>query len=141
MFLADPASTVSASSALGINGQVNIQAPVTALSGSVAPLPESFARVTELLSNRCAARVREGTVSRLVLGGRDGVPLEPGSALPSPLMPIDYQSPIKTEPTQHEQHGDSGAVWRINNLGPAQGRDSIHRHNGQADWMWSAHSG
>jgi large exoprotein involved in heme utilization and adhesion len=122
VFLMDPASTVSASSALGINGQVNIQAPVTSLSGSVAPLPESFARATELLSSRCAERLREGTVSRFVLGGRDGVPLEPGSVLPSPLMPIDHQSPTRSEPMPHEQHGDSGAVWRIDNLGPAQGR-------------------
>jgi large exoprotein involved in heme utilization and adhesion len=85
VFLADPASQVSASSALGINGQVDIRAPVTNISGTVAPLPQAFAPATELLRNRCAERLREGTVSRLVVGGRDGVPLEPGSVLLSPL--------------------------------------------------------
>jgi hypothetical protein len=89
VFLADPASRVSASSQLGINGVVNIQAPVTSLSGAVAPLPQEFAAVAELLRDRCAGRLREGRVSRLVLGGRDGVPSEPGSLLLSPLMQID----------------------------------------------------
>jgi large exoprotein involved in heme utilization and adhesion len=86
VFLADPASQVSASSALGINGVVNIQAPVTSISGAVAPLPQEFASIAELLRDRCAGRLREGRVSRLVLGGRDGVPSEPGSLLPSPLI-------------------------------------------------------
>src|SRR5262249_32941002 len=82
-FLADPASQVSASSTLGINGVVNIQAPVTSVSGAVAPLPQEFAPAVKLLRDRCAGRLREGRVSRLLLGGRDGVPSEPGSLLPS----------------------------------------------------------
>jgi hypothetical protein len=86
VFLGDPASQVNASSALGINGQVAIQAPVTSLSGAVAPLPYAFAQTAELLRSRCAERLREGTVSRFVIGGRDGVPLEPGSLLLSPLV-------------------------------------------------------
>ena len=85
VFLADPASLVSASSALGINGQVNIQAPVTSISGTVATLPQSFAGAAELLRDRCAERLRGSTVSRFVVRGRDGVPLEPGSLLLSPL--------------------------------------------------------
>src|SRR5437588_8710944 len=98
VFLADPKSQVSASSALGINGQVNIQAPVTSISGAVAPLPQEFAPVAELLRDRCVGRLREGRVSRLVLGGRDGVPSEPGSLLLSPL--------IQAHPTENgEQAG------------------------------------
>jgi filamentous hemagglutinin family protein len=89
VFLADPASQVSASSALGIDGVVNIQAPVTSISGAVAPLPQEFAPVAALLRDRCAGRLREGRVSRLVLGGRDGVPSEPGGLLLSPLMQTD----------------------------------------------------
>jgi hypothetical protein len=76
---------VSASSALGIQGTVNIQAPVTALSGTLAPLPQAFVPVATLLPARCAARYSGGTVSSLVLGGRGGLPLEPGGVLPSPL--------------------------------------------------------
>jgi large exoprotein involved in heme utilization and adhesion len=98
VFLADPASRVSASSQLGINGVVNIQAPVTSISGAVAPLPQEFAPISELLRDRCAGRLREGRVSRLVLGGRDGVPSEPGSLLLSPL--------IQTDPTAHREEAD-----------------------------------
>jgi large exoprotein involved in heme utilization and adhesion len=82
VFLADPASTVSASSEKGINGQVNIQTPVTNLSGSLVPLPQAFARPATLLSTRCAERLRAGTVSSLVVRGRDGVPPHPGGVVP-----------------------------------------------------------
>ena len=86
VFLADPASLVSASSALGLQGTVNIQAPVTSLSGTLAPLPQAFVNVTALLPARCAARFRGGSASSLVLGRRDGLPLEPSGVLPSPLV-------------------------------------------------------
>ena len=82
-------SQVSASSALGINGVINIQAPVISIRGAMAPLPQEFAPIAELLRARCAGRLREGRVSRLVLGGRDGVPSEPGSLLLSPLIQTD----------------------------------------------------
>jgi filamentous hemagglutinin family protein len=92
-FLADPKSTVTASSTLGINGEVNIQAPVTNISGAVAPLKQAFAPTTELLRSRCVERLREGTVSRFIISGRDGVPLEPGSLLLSPLVRAEQPSP------------------------------------------------
>jgi hypothetical protein len=85
VLLADPASRIDASSQRGINGQVNIQAPVTSISGTVAPLPQAFAPTAELLRNRCAARLHEGTVSSLVERGRDGVPASPEGLLPSRL--------------------------------------------------------
>jgi filamentous hemagglutinin family protein len=102
-FLRDPASLVDASSALGINGQVNIQAPVTNLSGVVAPLTPDFARATALLQDRCAGRLWEGRVSRLVLGGRDGVPHEPGGLLLSPRAQADQEGE-RTRPTPEAQH-------------------------------------
>jgi filamentous hemagglutinin family protein len=84
-FLADPSSVVTASSTLGINGEVNIQAPVTQISGSLTPLPQAFARPATLLSTRCAARLQEGTLSTLVMRGRDGVPAHPDGVSPLPL--------------------------------------------------------
>jgi hypothetical protein len=86
VFLADPASLVSASSQLGIPGTVDIQAPVTSLSGTLAPLPQAFINVAALLPARCAARLSGGHASSLVLGGRDGLPAEPSGVLPSPLV-------------------------------------------------------
>jgi filamentous hemagglutinin family protein len=121
VFLADPASIVSASSALGINGVVNIQAPVTSISGAVAPLPQEFARISELLRDRCAGRLREGRVSRLVLGGRDGVPSEPGSLLLSPLIQTDprdneeqVRTPARTGQVQERAwHVQAGALAEL----------------------------
>jgi hypothetical protein len=85
LFLADPASLVSASSTLGIAGTVDIRAPVTSLSGTLAPLPQTVVSVVALLPARCAARAQDGRYSSLVLGGREGLPLDPGGLLPSPL--------------------------------------------------------
>jgi len=89
--LKDPSSVITATSVQGLQGEVNLQAPVTSLSGAVAPLPHTFAQTAELLRSRCAERLREGTVSRFVLGGRDAVPLEPGSLLLSPLHRVDQE--------------------------------------------------
>jgi large exoprotein involved in heme utilization and adhesion len=83
VFLADPASSVTASSERGIDGEVNIQAPVSNLSGALRPLPPDFATATALFRDRCVARRREGTISTLVERGRDGVPAAPHGALPS----------------------------------------------------------
>jgi hypothetical protein len=93
VFLADPASLVSASSTLGIAGTVDIRAPVTTLSGTLAPLPQAFVSAAALLPVRCAARAQGGKYSSLVLGGREGLPLEPDGLLPSPLA-MDTQLPI-----------------------------------------------
>jgi filamentous hemagglutinin family protein len=89
VFLADPVSLVEASSALGIQGMVDIQAPVTSLSGTLAPLPQAFVSAAALLPARCVARAQDGRYSSLVLGGREGLPVAPGGLLPSPLVPAE----------------------------------------------------
>jgi filamentous hemagglutinin family protein len=98
VFLADPASQVSASSALGIDGAVDIQAPVTNLSGVVAPLSPDFARATALLQDRCAARLREGTVSTFMVRGR-----------PSPATSYDHPLPSRLYTPQRPQPTPAGA--------------------------------
>jgi filamentous hemagglutinin family protein len=85
VFFADPNSTVSASSTQGVSGTVDIQAPVTNLSGTLAPLPAEIVQAAALLQARCAARLAGGTSSSFVVAGRDGLPLEPGGMLSSPL--------------------------------------------------------
>jgi large exoprotein involved in heme utilization and adhesion len=94
-FLADPTSLVSASSALGIQGTVNIQALVTSLSGTLAPLPQAFVSAAALLPARCAARAQGGRYSSLVLGGRGGLPPDPTGVLPSPLV---LEAPLVADP-------------------------------------------
>ena len=82
--LADSFSTIDASSDLGINGSVNIQASIQQLSETVAPLPETIVSVAALYAQRCAAQ-RNGQFSSLVLGNHEGLPPTPGRFLPSPL--------------------------------------------------------
>ncbi len=86
VFLADPGSLVDASSALGIDGQVDIQAPITNTSGLMAPLQKDFQSAAELLRSPCMARIQGGKYSSFVIASRDGLPLEPGGLMPSPLF-------------------------------------------------------
>jgi filamentous hemagglutinin family protein len=79
------AGIVDASSALSTPGTIDIQATFTDVSGEVAQLPETPLQATELLRAACAARFAGGKTSSFVLGGRDGVPLQPGGLMPSPL--------------------------------------------------------
>ena len=85
VFLADPFSVVDASSALGIDGTVDIRAPITELSGTLVPLGEDFISAFELLREPCMARIRGGKYSSFIVSGRDGLPIEPGRLLPSPM--------------------------------------------------------
>jgi hypothetical protein len=87
VFLASTDSIVDASSELGIDGEVNVDAGVRVLTGTLAPLPDVFLSGVDLLRDRCAARHREGRTSSFILGGRDRVPTEPGDSLPSPQYP------------------------------------------------------
>jgi large exoprotein involved in heme utilization and adhesion len=91
VFLQDPASSVSASSALNIPGTVDIQAAVTSLNELVVPLTPEFARVTELLRDRCAARLHEGTLSSFVVRGRASVPATYDGLLPSRIYEPQQQ--------------------------------------------------
>src|SRR5690606_25582963 len=109
VFLPDPAAQVSASSELGVQGTVAIQAPVTELSGSVAPLPQTFVSAAELLPARCAARLAGGTTSSLVLGGRGGMPPSPGGVLPSPLA-MGTGTPAAVEPQRGNGKRAPGAI-------------------------------
>jgi filamentous hemagglutinin family protein len=116
VFLADPTSSVDASASRGINGTVDIRAPVTSLSGTLAPLPQAFVSAAALLPARCAARLSGGHYSSLVLGGRDGLPLDPGGVLPSPLV-LDAQ--LMADPAVTGEHGRQTPPARLALLGGA----------------------
>ena len=79
-------SVLSASSALGVPGTIGIQAGITNVSSIVGQLPESVLQVAMLLRAACATRLAGGQSSSLVVSGREGLPAEPGGALPSPLV-------------------------------------------------------
>jgi filamentous hemagglutinin family protein len=92
VFLASPTSIVDASSEKGISGTIDIRGVVNNLSGSLVPLPQGYLNITALSEDRCAGRLREGQVSSFVVAGREGMPLQPGGVLPSPLYEVDQGS-------------------------------------------------
>ena len=69
----------------GIDGTIDIRGAVSNLSGSIAPLPQGYLSTAALVEDRCAGRLREGQVSSFVVTGLEGMPLQPGGVLPSPL--------------------------------------------------------
>jgi len=85
VFLASPESLVDASSALGIDGTVDIQAPISSIKGTLAPMKGNFLSAETLLRDRCIARIRGERISSFVVSGRDGLPIRPGNVLPSPI--------------------------------------------------------
>ncbi len=111
--LIDPLSVLDASSQLGLDGFVDVQAPVTDLSGAVAPLQQSFAASTSLLLSRCANRVRGEGTARFVLAGRDRSPVAPSEFLPSPFA--HHISPMQqtARRTPKGYHGRSIPTSRL----------------------------
>jgi large exoprotein involved in heme utilization and adhesion len=82
--LVDPNSTIQAlAGSTGINGSVNINAPIQILSGALVPLNLAYSQAG-LSGDRCAADP-QGQFSSFVQTGRDGVPQVPGALSPSPL--------------------------------------------------------
>ena len=75
---------MSASSALGIDGLVEINAPDTNITGKLVPLPKDFLDASKLLRDRCGAQ--RGGTSSFSAKGRGGVPPGPDGYLPSYAM-------------------------------------------------------
>ena len=100
--LADPFSVLDASSALGVSGSVDIQAPIQNLSGTIAPLPEETTPVTSLYGARCAAG-QGGHFSTFVNSKADSLSPIPGAFLASPLLSpsAQAQTDISAGPPQN----------------------------------------
>jgi large exoprotein involved in heme utilization and adhesion len=77
--IADPFSVIEASSALGIDGSVNIDAPNPDVGSNLVVLPETFLDAARLLQPTCGA-ARAG-LSSLVEVGRGGLPPDPDGYL------------------------------------------------------------
>ncbi len=61
-----------------------IQSPISPASGKIIPLSQKPLIRTSFLSQRCAA-LAGGISSSFTVAGRDGLPVEPGGWLSSPL--------------------------------------------------------
>jgi filamentous hemagglutinin family protein len=75
-----PGTVIDASSQLGIAGDIVIDSPEANITGSLVQLPEDYVTVTNLLRNRCTARIASGT-SSLVVQGQGGVAPAPDEVL------------------------------------------------------------
>ena len=91
-FLATPDSVVDASSALGIDGTVNISSPDEAVSEDLAVLPDNYLDVTSLISERCGNGA--GT-SSLVDAGPGGSGVDPDGYLPSFVATTNHNNEEK----------------------------------------------
>jgi len=107
---------VDASSELSTPGTVNIEATFTNVTGSVTRLPETPLQATEPMRSSCAAR-SGGKASRLVIGGRDGLPLQPGDLLPSPLY-LASEADIPDTPSTGNEVTRQDLSTRFSLLGP-----------------------
>ena len=117
-FLADQTSVVSASSQFGLSGAVNIQSPVSSLSGSLTTLPNRPLQAQPLLGQRCAAQVN-GHRSSLVVSGRDTLPSEPGHWLISPPADVIERNPTASLPSNR-----SALRTTASNLSPLSAESS-----------------
>jgi hypothetical protein len=85
-FLASATSTLNATSTLGIDGVVVINAAESNLVEQITPLPEEFLDAPSLLRSRCGAKSDRQRGS-FVVGGRDGAPPSPDGFLSAPPEP------------------------------------------------------
>ena len=88
-FIATPDSVVDASSALGIDGRVNISSPDEEISKDLAVLPDNFLDVTSLISERCGTTAG---ASSLVDAGPGGMIVDPDGYLPSYATAADMDN-------------------------------------------------
>ena len=89
--LVDSFSVLDASSALGVSGSVNIEAPTKFLSGAIVPLEKQPVEVATLYGARCAAGAG-GNFSTFVDSKIDSLSPTPGSFLASPLLTPSAQT-------------------------------------------------
>jgi filamentous hemagglutinin family protein len=82
LYIASADSVVSATSALGISGTVEIIGPRVDLNGALVVLSSELRSAAQVLRNSCAAQSGLPR-SSLVEGGRGGLPQDPDATLPA----------------------------------------------------------
>jgi filamentous hemagglutinin family protein len=94
IFLATDDSIVDASSELGIDGEIVIDAFVTDISGTVATLPENFLDISLLLGDSCFARTRQDT-SSLIIASPGSLPMGPNDSLSTSVRDLFWGEKAK----------------------------------------------
>ena len=131
-FLADQTSVVSASSQFGLSGSVNIQSPVSNLSGSLATLPQRPLQSQPLLQQRCAAQAN-GQLSSLVVAGRDTLPSEPGGWLMSSMALLSEDVPT-SQPNPPTGADLAPSHQKVIVSGQLHEQPTLSPHGGFTNW-------
>ena len=122
LFLVDASSVISASSALGIDGVINIESPVSDVTSGVTKLPAEVLDASSLVQAPCAARATAGA-SSLTSAGRSGLPAGPDGYLPSPGPGLATHAPTTvglaatTPAVSDTRHGVTGLYLAVPGLG------------------------
>jgi filamentous hemagglutinin family protein len=90
IFLKTDDSIVDASSELGIDGEIVINAFVTDISGTVATLPENFLDISLLLGDSCFARTKQDT-SSLIIASPGSLPMGPNDPLSTSVRDLFWK--------------------------------------------------
>ena len=79
-FITSADSSIDASSALGMDGEVNMSSPAEDVSDDLAVLPDNYLDVSSLIGERCGS---SSGSSSLVNAGASGIAVDPDGYLPS----------------------------------------------------------
>ena len=82
-------SSITASSALGVNGTVQIKAPDSDILGRITRLPAVIVDASALLAERCAARAASTQQSSFIVSGRGGLPAGTSDGLMASMLDLE----------------------------------------------------
>jgi filamentous hemagglutinin family protein len=85
-------STITASSAFGVSGTVEIKGPDSDILGRITRLPAVIVDAQALLAERCAARAASSRQSSFVVAGRGGLPAGPADSLTTSVLDLDSEA-------------------------------------------------
>lgn len=111
-FIVTPDSVIDASSALGLDGTVNISSPDEEVADDLAVLPDNYLDVTSLMSERCGTTAG---ASSLVDAGPGGLAVDPDGYLPSFATATNQEDETKGA----NQASLSGKRWWTLHADPA----------------------
>jgi filamentous hemagglutinin family protein len=95
-YFASPDSLVQASAARGINGTIEIEAPQSNVTGTLAELPANLLTLPPLQQRGCSAVAESRGVSSLVLGSAGGLPRTGEGPQVAPYLSLLSQAPAES---------------------------------------------
>jgi large exoprotein involved in heme utilization and adhesion len=111
LFLIDPSSVISASSALGLDGIINVDSPVADVTSGVTELPADELDASTLVQAPC--EVQTADASTLTSAGRSGLPANPNGYLPSPGFSVKSHAPLNANAAKMPVIADSSPPLQV----------------------------